>query len=96
MSKAPTKQRKAYTAKYNSDNYDCFHLRIRKGTNLADRLADFTLHGEVSINFLINALLCDYFEIGLVHHKYCLKRRTPLWPVSFDDILNEQSPSGGP
>ena len=95
--------RPKYTREYNCTNYIRPTIRIRKDSELANRITDFELSGEVSVNFLVNALLCDYFGIGLSHKKFCITHREQLWPIPEnwppDKYLNlgalPQTPQGG-
>jgi len=64
--------------KYNASAYKRFTFRVRSGTPLAEKLEDYLVNGEYSINFLITKLLCEHFDVKLPHKFYEHRTRSPL------------------
>jgi len=64
--------------KYNASTYKRFTFRVRSGTQLSEKLEDYLVNGEYSINFLITKLLCEHFDVKLPHKFYEHRTRMPL------------------
>ena len=60
-------------AKYNRANYDTYIVRIRRGSDLADRMEAHRLDG-MSINGLVNTLLSGYFGVPLPLQWYLTRK----------------------
>ena len=59
--------------RYNRKSYKSYTIRVRVDSPLEDRLEEYLSWGETSVNFLVNQLLCEYFEVPL-HHKWYHRR----------------------
>lgn len=55
-------ERNAQKARWNKRNYDTFLVRVRKDSDLADRIAQHKLDGQ-SLNSLVNMLLASHFGV---------------------------------
>ncbi|MCL2360891.1 MAG: hypothetical protein FWC73_03635 [Defluviitaleaceae bacterium] len=73
--------------KYNSNHYHRYAFRVRKGSQLAEKIIANTDDGEFSFNFLVTKLLCEHFNIDLPHKYY--SHRTVLY-----DARNQGDDSG--
>ena len=64
------------SSEYNRRNYDTFLVRVRRDSELADRIAAHKLNGE-SLNSLVIILLAEYFSVP-IPLKWCFSRKI-LW-----------------
>jgi len=55
---------------YNKKTYKTYLVRVRVNSDLEDRLGEYLASGETSVNFLVNQLLCEYFDVPLPHRWY--------------------------
>ena len=55
---------------YNKREYKSHLIRIRNDSDLAKCVEKHVERGEVSLNFLVNKLLCEHFNVPLPHKWY--------------------------
>jgi len=60
--------------KYNKETYKTYIIRVRGDSALESRLEEYLANGETSVNFLVNQLLCEHFDVPL-HHKWYETRK---------------------
>jgi len=67
-----------HARKYNKKAYKAYTVRVRVDSPLEDRLEEYLATGETSVNFLVNKLLCEYFDVPLHHKWYNMREVTRL------------------
>ena len=60
--------------KYNKETYKTYMVRVRGDSALEGCIREYLASGETSVNFLVNQLLCEYFDVPL-HHKWYEQRK---------------------
>lgn len=71
--------------KYNRKTYDTYIYRVRRNSELGERLRRYTTEGETSVTFLITIGLCFFLGCPVPHRKYTRTVRTKLIQGGGDD-----------